>query len=197
MGSLSQISTVDLWAKVMPFCNAKGWLQQLACGFTCACMRGCRNHMSWHPCPISPFLCQSHSVTFSRFLSSCSTVCMSGIQIGIHLSVFTTHVHAPSWHSKDWGGDLVCISQQGGRPALASLSTIWNEIRSRGRLSLKIGSAQACARINLGYILLSCRSRSVSIPNRIQSPLNKNKRSFLFSLRIFSPPLPTEIQTQE
>lgn len=197
MGSLSQISTVDLWAKVMPFCNAKGWLQQLACGFTCACMRGCRNHMSWHPCPISPFLCQSHSVTFSRFLSSCSTVCMSGIQNGIHLSVFTTHVHAPSWHSKDWGGDLVCISQQGGRPALASLSTIWNEIRSRGRLSLKIGSAQACARINLGYILLSCRSRSVSIPNRIQSPLNKNKRSFLLSLRIFSPPLPTEIQTQE
>lgn len=65
--------------------------------------------------------------------------------------------------------------------------SIWNEIRSRGRLSLKIGSAQACARINLGYILLSCRSRSVSIPNRIQSPLNKNKRSFLFSLRIFPP----------
>lgn len=130
MGSLSQISTVDLWAKVMPFCNAKGWLQQLACGFTCACMRGCRNHMSWHPCPISPFLCQSHSVTFSRSLSSCSTVCMSGIQNGIHLSVFTTHVHAPSWHSirlKRWSGLHFSAGRQTGFGLFVN-NMKWNQI---------------------------------------------------------------------
>lgn len=50
----------------------------------------------------------------------------------IHLSVFTTHVHAfppPSLGmASDRGSDLVCISQQGGRPALASLSTY--EIKS-------------------------------------------------------------------
>lgn len=112
MGSLSQISTIDLWAKVMPFRNATGWLQQLAFGFTCACMRGCRNHMSWHPCPISPFLCQSHSVTSS-------------------LSFFTLHcVH--EWNTERYTS--FCIYRTCTRSLLAQHKTeavIWFAFLSR------------------------------------------------------------------
>lgn len=95
-----------------------------------ACMRGCRNHMSWHPCPISPFLCQSHSVTFFLSLSSCFTVCMSGIQNGIHLSVFTAHVQAPSWHSirlRRWSGLHFSAGRQTGFGLFVN-NMKWNQI---------------------------------------------------------------------
>lgn len=102
IGSLSQISTIDLWAKVMPFRNAKGWLQQLAFGFTCVCLCACVGvATTCHDTPaLSPLFSVSLTLSpFSSLLSSCFTECMSGIQNGIHLSVFTAHVHAPSWHS--------------------------------------------------------------------------------------------------
>lgn len=118
--------TVDLRAKVM---------QQLQQAFghrrrASACMRVCHNHLQLQPVTPSPFFLSislRHLSPFSFFFfyhPSCFAVCMHRIHNPIHLSVFTTHVDAPCWHGiKRRESDLVCISQHGGRPALASLST--------------------------------------------------------------------------
>ncbi len=129
----------------------------------------------------SLFFSQSLSLTFPPLFFyhlSCFTVCMHRIQNGIHISVFTTHVHAPPWHGIRRRERSGLHFSAGRQTSFGLFVNIWNEIRCWGRLSLKIGITQPCARINLGYILLSHRSRSVSIPNCIQSLLNKNKGLF-------------------
>lgn len=133
-----------------------------------------------------PFFSQSHSVTFPPFLffflyhPSCFAVCVHRIHNPVHLSVFTTHVDAPCWRgirrrARERSGLHFSARRQ---TSFGLFVNIRNEIRCRGCLSLKIGISQPCARINPGYILLSHRPGSVSIPNCIQSLLNKNKGLF-------------------
>lgn len=129
-----------------------------------------------------PFFSKSLSDTFHPFpfliVCHASRVCMPRIQSSVHLFVFTTHVHAPCWHGirqRERSGLHFSAETQTG---FGLFVNIRNEIRCWGCLSLKIGIAQPCTRINLGYILLSHRSRSVSIPNCIRSLLNKYRGLF-------------------
>lgn len=114
-----------------------------------------------------------------------------GRRSGARLSVVTAHVESSCWHGNThmhtpperaiW---FTLLGREAAPAAPASFVNIWNEIRySRGRLSLKIGIAQPCSRINPGCVLLSCCAPRVSIPNCLQSWLErKNKGLFFFFL---------------
>lgn len=174
----------------MPLWEAKGWLQQL----------------QWHLVPLV-CVCMHACVSRPRVYLPCTTTChkvsLFSFNLTSHLSplsflssVMLHHVHAQNterytsfciYHTctcsplarHQTGRERSGLHFSAGRQTSFGLFVnIWNEIRCRGRLSLKIGITQPCARINLGYILLSHRSRSVSIPNCIQSLLNKNKGLF-------------------
>lgn len=128
---------------------------------------------------------------------SCFTVCLHRIQMSVHLSVFTMYM-LPLGRASDSASDLVCISQRGGRTGFGLFVNIRNEIRCLGRLSLKIGITQPCARINLGYIPPYLTDRG-AYPFPIAFNLSWIKTK-VFSLLIkdfFSSPLPAQIQTQE
>lgn len=158
----------------------------VAFGLSSLCLRECMSQLHVY----LPSITTSHKV-FLFFFSfnltpspslfyhlSSFGVFMLRIQNSIHLSVFTTHVHAHPWHRITQRERFGLHFSAGRQTSFGLFVNIWNEIRCRGRLSLKIGITQPCGRINLGYILLSHWSRSVSIPNCIQSLLNKNKGLF-------------------
>lgn len=150
-------------------------------------MHVCHNHMSACPAlqPLTKSPLFSLNLTLSPFpplffITCHASPCACTEYRTVYTSLYLPHMYMqPPWRAiRERDSDLVCISQQGRQTSFGLFVNVWNEIRCRGRLSQKIGITQPCARINLGYILLSYRSRSVSIPNCIQSLLNKNKGLF-------------------
>ncbi len=184
----SATSTIDLRAKVMPLWETKGWLQQLqqafvltsVCLHVCVCVTpSCLSALHYSLSPRLPFFLNLRHLSPFLFLSSVMLrhVHAQNTEQCISLCIYHTCTCSP-WHSirqRERSG----LHFSAGRQTSSGLFVnIWNEIRCRGCLSLKIGIIQPCSRINLSYILLSHWSRSVSIPNCIQSLLNKNKGLF-------------------
>lgn len=151
-----------------------------------------------------PFSSQSHSVTFSPlsfffFIICHASLCACTEYRWVYIFLYLPHMYKlPLGRASDSASDLVCISQRGGRTGFGLFVNIRNEIRCLGRLSLKIGITQPCARINLGYIPPYLTDRG-AYPFPIAFNLSWIKTK-VFSLLIkdfFSSPLPAQIQTQE
>lgn len=148
---------------------------------TATCLNALHYSTSHRPPP--PFSSQSHSVTFPPFSLfyhlSCFTVWLHRIQMSVHLSVFTTHVHAPSWQGIrrcERSGLHISAGRQDRLWPLCQ-HTKWNQMPGT---PVSENWNHSTVRENKPglYSPLSHRSRSVSIPNCIQSLLNKNKGLF-------------------